>query len=95
MKPDTTTAMRQLIGQIRTLFPFDHPRAQICDGPCEGCSLKLLGYLEGELEAWERRIEDGERPGLAEISQLLRTSRKIARVLEKAQLMTLPEAANR
>ena len=89
--------MRQLIGQIRTPFPFDRPEAQLCAGPCQGCSLKLLGFLESELDSWENRLAAGERPGLAELSQLLRTSRKIARVLEKAGLMRLPQGdtANR
>lgn len=91
MKPDATTAMQQLIGQIRTSFPFDRPEAQICNGPCDGCSMKLLNYLESELDSWENRIAAGERPGLAELSRLIRTSRKIGRVLEKAELMQMPE----
>lgn len=91
MKPDATTAMQQLIGQIRTSFPFDRPETQICNGPCDGCSMKLLDYLESELDSWESRIAAGERPGLAELSRLIRTSRKIGRVLEKADLMQMPE----
>jgi len=87
MKPDTTTAMQQLIGQIRTAFPFDRDEAQVCAGPCNGCSLKLLGFLESELDGWEARIADGERPGLAELSQLIRTSRKVARALTRSGLM--------
>ncbi|MCB1786767.1 MAG: hypothetical protein KDJ33_10985 [Gammaproteobacteria bacterium] len=91
MKPDSATAMQQLIAQIRATFPFDRPQAQVCAGPCQGCSLKLLEFLATEIDAWEQRITAGERPGLAELSQLLRTSRKIARVLEKADLMRAPE----
>lgn len=93
MKPDTATAMHQLIGRIRTTFPFDRPESQICAGPCQGCSMKLLGYLESELDGWEGRLANGERPGLAELSQLIRTSRKIGRALEKSKLMTLPDDA--
>ena len=90
MKPDTTTAMQQLIGQIRTTLPFDRDEAQVCAGPCNGCSLKLLGFLESELDGWEARIADGERPGLAELSQLIRTSRKIARALQRSGQMPQP-----
>jgi hypothetical protein len=90
MKPSTDRAMLQLIGQIRETFPFDRPEAQLCAGPCQGCSLKLLGFLETEVDAWEGRIVSGERPGLAELSQLIRTSHKIARVLHRAGLMALP-----
>ena len=87
MKPDATTAMLQLIAKIRTSFPFDQAEAQICAGPCQGCSLKLLVFLESELDSWECRIASGSRPGLAGLSQLIGTSRKIARVLAKAGFM--------
>jgi hypothetical protein len=53
MKPDAPTAMRQLITQIRETLPFDAPQARVCQGPCEGCSMKLLDYLETELDDWE------------------------------------------
>ena len=91
MKPDTTTAMQQLIGQIRATFPFDRDEAQVCAGPCHGCSLKLLGFLESELDGWEARIADGERVGLAELSHLIRTSRKVARALRRSGLMPAVE----
>jgi hypothetical protein len=90
MKPDSTTAMRQLIARIRAEFPFDHPQAQLCDGPCSVCSLKLLEHLRSELDAWDERLAGGERPGLAELSALMRTSRKIAAALHKAGLMPAP-----
>ena len=93
MKPRATRAMQQLIAQIRLTFPFDLPRAQICGDECRGCSIKLLGFLETELDGWEERLAAGERPGLAEMSQLIRVTRKIGRVLHKAGLMELPPAA--
>ena len=91
MKPNVTNAMQQLIARIRTTFPFDQAEAQICAGPCQGCSLKLLGFLESELDGWEARIDAGKHPGLAELSQLIRTSRKIARALEKSGLMSVAQ----
>ena len=87
MKPDVATTMLQLIAQVRKSFPFGQAEAQICAGPCHGCSLKLLGFLESELDAWEARIGDGERPGLAELSQLIRSSRKVGRALENSRLV--------
>ena len=81
MKPNAPTAMRQLIAQVRQTLPFDLPEARVCDGPCEGCSLKLLDFLEGELDDWESRLDQGEKPGLAELSKLAKTSRRIHRVL--------------
>ena len=90
MKPDITTAMHRLIARMRAEFPFDHPETQLCAGPCSVCSLKLLEHLRGELDAWDARLADGEHPGLAELSALIRTSRKIAAALHKAGLMPAP-----
>ena len=87
MKPDVPTAMRQLIDEVRHTLPFDLPEARVCNGPCDGCSLKLLDFLEMELEAWERRLDEGEKPGLAELSKLAKTSRRIHRVLQKNGLL--------
>lgn len=80
--------MRALIVRIRAELPFDSPRAQVCTGQCEGCSQKLLEYLGAELDAWERRLADGGRPGLDDLSRLIRTSRRIHRVLERNGLVT-------
>jgi hypothetical protein len=87
MKPDVSTAMQQFIDQARLTFPFGRPEAEVCAGPCDGCSMKLLAFLETELDDWESRLASGDRPGLAEFSKLMRTSRKIARVLHKGGLM--------
>lgn len=92
-KPDATTAMRQLIARVRATLPFQRPEAQVCAGPCHGCSLKLLEFLDTELSDWEQRLDQGERPGLAELSQLIRTSRRVARALAKSGQMSLPPDA--
>jgi len=83
MKPDVPTAMRQMIAQVRHSLPFDAPETQVCQGPCDGCSMKLLDYLDSELQDWEYRLNEGEKPGLAELSKLARTSRRIYQILEK------------
>jgi hypothetical protein len=93
MKPSVDIAMQQLITRIRSEFPFQLPEAQVCNGPCQGCSLKLLGFLENELDAWETRLAQGERPGLADLSRLMRTSHKVGRVLQRAGLMDAVDEA--
>ncbi|MCU0837054.1 MAG: hypothetical protein MUC77_21910 [Chromatiaceae bacterium] len=82
-KPDSPTAMRSLIAQVRNAVPFDMPEAQICAGTCEGCSLKLLEFLGNELDGWEARLDAGERPGLKDLSCLANTSRKVYSVLAR------------
>jgi hypothetical protein len=86
-KPTTEVAMAQLIGQIRQALPFDAHEAGACAGPCEGCSVKLLDYLESELEQWEARLRAGERPGLADLSKLACSAHKIQRVLQRNGLL--------
>ena len=81
MKPDTATAMRRLIGQVRDAIPFGLPEARACTGVCNGCTVKLLDYLDGELADWEARLDAGERPNLGDLDRLGRTSRKVYRAL--------------
>jgi len=92
MKPDTRSAMRELIGQIREAMPFDLPQARVCAGPCEGCSVKLLDYLESELEGWEHRLDDGEQPTFGDLSRLAKSARKIHKVLAANGLLTYDQA---
>ncbi|MFY9972980.1 MAG: hypothetical protein WAK53_01885 [Chromatiaceae bacterium] len=82
-KPDSATAMRLLIAQVRDLVPFDIPEGQACAGTCDGCSLKLLEFLGNELDGWEARLDSGERPGLKDLSRLAGTSRKVYSVLAR------------
>ena len=83
MKPDTSTAMRELIRQVREALPFDAAESQICAGPCHGCPQKLLTYLDTELDDWERRLDAGDKPDFADLSRLAKTSRRVQGVLEK------------
>jgi hypothetical protein len=87
VKPDTRTAMGTLIGQIRAAIPFDLPEGSVCLDSCDGCSMKLLEFLESELEGWERRLEQGEQPNFGDLSRLAGTARKIHRVLERNGLV--------
>ena len=80
--PDTRTAMRRLIDQVRDAMPFGLNDEQICGDSCEGCSSKLLIYLETELDAWESRLAEGAVPTLGDIDRLARQARKIHRVLQ-------------
>jgi hypothetical protein len=82
-KPDTRQAMRQLIAAIRAAIPFELPEEEVCRDGCNACSLKLLEFLSTELEYWEARLEEDEKPGLADLSRLEKTARKVHRVLEK------------
>jgi hypothetical protein len=86
-KPDTRTAMRRLLAEIRDTIPFGAPQTQVCGDECNACSLKLLEYLDGELCAWEARLDAGETPNLGDVSRLAKTGRKVFAALEKNGLI--------
>lgn len=77
MKPDTLSAMRSLINEVRTVIPFDLPEEAICSGVCRGCAKKLLEFLDAELSEWECRLDAGEVPRLGDVQQLGRCCRKV------------------
>jgi hypothetical protein len=52
MKPDTVLAMQNLIKQIRSAIPFDLGKTDTCPYNCRGCSVKLIDFLEVEIEDW-------------------------------------------
>jgi hypothetical protein len=79
--------MRNLIAEIRNSMPFDRTGKQFCTDQCRGCSIKLLDYMQSELEAWEQRLAAGEKPGLADLSRLEKKGRKVCRTLRENQLL--------
>ncbi|WKT61368.1 hypothetical protein Q2E61_04045 [Microbulbifer thermotolerans] len=87
MKPDTVTAMRGLITEVRNTMPFNLPAAALCAGPCRGCPKKLLEYLDQELEDWEQRLDNGEKPSLGDVSKFAKTCRRIHQALAANQLV--------
>lgn len=87
MKPDTTTAMRGLIAEVRTAMPFNLPAAELCAGPCRGCPKKLLEFLDQELWEWEVRLDGGEKPTLGDVTKFARTCRRIYKSLAANQLV--------
>jgi len=75
--------MKDLIAKVRGSIPFDTPMSELCNGPCTGCSKKLLDFLDTEIEEWESNIAAGNQPNLGDIQSLAKTSRKIYAVLKK------------
>lgn len=52
-KPNTKTAMQQLIAQIQQTIPLNLDEAQMCQGECLGCSKKMLEMLDAEIRYWQ------------------------------------------
>ena len=87
MKPGTPIAMNQLIEQVRENIPFDMPGVYVCKDNCNGCSMKLLEFLDTELVGWEQKLRQGEVPNLGDINRVAKMSIKIHRVLTKNGLI--------
>ncbi len=86
-KPDTRTAMIQLIQRIRAALPFGSDAAGLCRGDCRGCALKLLEFLDSACLDWETRLARGERPNLGDLHHLGRSARKVQAVLRRNGLV--------
>jgi len=87
MKPNTSTAMQNLIDEVRATMPFDAGEAQLCADSCSGCSLKLLEFLDMELQGWEQKLQDGVVPSFGDIHKMGKTCKKIYMVLKKNGLV--------
>lgn len=83
MKPDTSTAMQNLIDEVRATLPFDASETQLCADSCQGCSLKLLEFLETELDEWERKLQQGVKPNFGDIQRMGKICKKVYLVLQK------------
>ncbi len=81
MKPNTATAMQDLIDQIRQQLPFDLSPAHLCQGPCQGCPKKLLEYLDSELSDRQEALHRAQPPTFGDLQRLARTSQRIRQVL--------------
>ena len=88
-KPDTATAMRNMLEKIRHTIPFDAPESSTCSDSesCQGCSVKLLEYLQLEVDNWQQKLDEGYRPNFADLSALEKSARKIYRSLERNDLV--------
>ena len=87
MKPNTSIAMQNLIDEVRETMPFDAGEAQLCADSCNGCSLKLLEFLDMELQDWEQKLREGVEPSFGDIHKMGKTCKKIYMVLKKNGLV--------
>ncbi|AGA91602.1 hypothetical protein Thimo_2906 [Thioflavicoccus mobilis 8321] len=86
--------MRHLIARARTSLPFTDPEIQTCTGRCDVCATKLLEALAIELDDWERRLDEGAKPTLRDLSDLARACRQVWETLA-AEGLVEPNAPSR
>tara|TARA_R110002050_G_scaffold129250_8_gene250778 strand:+ start:3070 stop:3336 length:267 start_codon:yes stop_codon:yes gene_type:complete len=86
-KPNTSTAMKLLIEQIKEALPFEKPEHEICEGKCVGCAKKMLEYMGSELDHYQCQLDNGEIPTLGELNDLARIAKKVHRNMVKNNLV--------
>lgn len=84
-KPNTKTAMQQLIAQIQLIIPLNLDEAQMCQGECLGCSKKMLEMLDAEISYWQ--YSDAV-PSLKDLKNLENIGRRTYKILKRNQLVS-------
>lgn len=90
MKPDTRTAMQQLMEQIRASIPLDTPESTMCSDHCRVCSKKLIEFIGAELDNWDYKLAQGEKPTFGDLKKLARVGTKVHKGLQKSGLINVP-----
>ncbi len=86
-KPDRTTALLNIISEVRAEFPFYVPDANICGISCIGCPKKLLELVDSEFCEWEAKINNGVIPNFGEIYKLGKLCKNVRRGLKRNGLV--------
>ncbi|MCG9965165.1 MAG: hypothetical protein ACRDCT_02835 [Shewanella sp.] len=83
-KPNTKTAIQQLIAQIQQAIPLNLNEAQMCQGECLGCSKKMLEMLDAEISYWQYT---DAIPSLKDLKNLENIGRRTYKILKRNQLV--------
>ncbi|MCD1598224.1 hypothetical protein [Rheinheimera aquimaris] len=88
-KPDLTTAMLQLIADVKQQMPLYEPSTFICGSntDCIGCPKKMLEMVDSELSFWEHAIKQGRTPKFDELRQFGKLCQSVRRMLIRNKLM--------
>ncbi len=87
-KPDTKTAMYQLLKVIREHIPFGLKEADMCQGICRGCSKKMMEMLDAEVSQWQADLDnDLADPTLADLAFMEKLARRTEKILRRNSLM--------
>ncbi|GIU14379.1 hypothetical protein [Shewanella sp. MBTL60-007] len=84
-KPDRTTAMQQIIEQVKQELPLYESETFVCgpEGSCLGCPKKLLELVDSELSYWEAAISNGQTPQFDEIRRFGKLCTNVKRGLDR------------
>ncbi|UJF17581.1 hypothetical protein L0B53_02090 [Vibrio sp. SS-MA-C1-2] len=83
LKPDTQTAMADIIIQVKAAFPLYEEDTFVCgpDNNCIGCPKKLLELVDTEVCYWESALERGVIPNFDDIYRFTKLCKNVHRGL--------------
>ena len=83
MKPNTKTAMENLIKEAREKIPFNLSMDGNCEGRCDVCPFKLIEFLDTDFSIWESRLKRGDIPNLGDVHTLGRQCKELYAILQE------------
>ncbi|RUO76096.1 hypothetical protein [Idiomarina seosinensis] len=87
-KPNTRTAMYQLLEVIQEHIPFGLKEADMCQGICRGCSKKMMEMLDAEVSQWRADLDNQlAEPTLADLVFMEKLARRTEKVLRRNHLV--------
>ncbi|MGF1686128.1 hypothetical protein L4C36_05460 [Photobacterium japonica] len=88
-KPDRSTAMIQIIEQVKDELPLYDEETFKCgpDNSCIGCPKKLMELVETEVSYWEHAIHRGDVPTFDEINRFGKLCKNIRRGLVRNNII--------
>ncbi len=82
-KPNTKTAMYQLLDTIREHIPFGLKEADMCQGIC-----RVMEMLDAEVSQWQADLDnDLAEPTLADLVFMEKLARRTKKILQRNHLM--------
>ncbi|MGF1725560.1 hypothetical protein [Photobacterium nomapromontoriensis] len=88
-KPDRSTAMLQIIEQVKHELPLYDADTFVCgpDNSCIGCPKKLMEIVETEVSYWEHAIQRGTTPNFDEINRFGKLCKNVKRGLVRNNIV--------
>lgn len=94
-KPDLTTAMQQLLVEVKATLPLYEPATFVCgitNTDCQGCPKKLLEMVDAEVSFWEHALKNGRTPKFDEIRRFGKLCLSVKRSLIRNKIIVADTA---
>lgn len=89
-KPELSTAMQQLIHEVKATLPLYEPATYVCgitNSDCQGCPKKMLELVDSELCFWESALKQGRTPKFDELRRFGKLCQSVRRSLIRNKIL--------